>query len=252
MQVAQTIGQAYRHGDQIVIKTTAPPLKSPSDEVLVIWHDKRSITPEQRRKAWALIGEIANYCGYRSGSDKEQMHQYLKDCFIMQMRETTGEEWQPFSLADTDMTTARHYITYLVQFCIDMDVPTREPLWSMAEDLQAYVYQCAVHGVCAVCRRKAGIHHVDAVGMGRNRRTINHAGLMGLPLCWGIRSHHFEAHQLGDAAFMDKYKLAPIEITQEIAKLYRLRAQADEELLRELAEHEAGEADEETGLPELP
>lgn len=250
--MAQTIGRAYRHGDGIVIKTTAPPLASPSDEVLVIWHDRRSITPEQRRKAWALIGEIANHCGYRSGSDKEQMHEHLKERFLDRMRETTGEEWQPFSLRDTDMTTARHYITFLIEFCLEMDVPTREPLWSMAEDVTAYVYQCAVHGVCAVCRRKAGIHHVDAVGMGRNRRSINHVGLLGMPLCWGIHGHHFEAHQLGDAAFMDKYHLEPIEITMEIARIYKLRAEADEELLQSLAEHEAGEINEDTGLPELP
>jgi len=249
--VAQTIGRAYRHGDGIIIKTTAPPMDNLSDEVTVIWHDKRSISPEQRRKAWALIGEIARHCGYLSQSDKRQMHQELKAKFLAQMRDVE-EPVEMFSLRDTDMTTAREYITFLVEICIEFDVPTKEPLWQMAEDVEAYVYQCAIHGVCAVCRRHAGMHHVDAVGMGRNRRRIGHVGLMGISLCWGVRGHHFEAHQLGDAAFMDKYLLAPIEITKEIAIIYKLRAEADEELLQALAEHEAGETDEGTGLPELP
>ena len=247
----QTTGKAYRNGDSIVIRTVMPDKPNLSDEVTVIWHDKRSISPEQRRKAWALIGEIARHCGYLSQSDKRRMHQELKAKFLAQMRD--GEEpVEMFSLRDTDMTTAREYITFLVEICIEFDVPTKEPLWQMAEDIEAYVYQCAIHGICAVCRRKAGIHHVDAVGMGRNRRSINHVGLLGMPLCWGIHGHHFEAHQLGDAAFMDKYHLEPIEITVEIARIYKLRAEADEELLQALAEHEAGETNEDTGLPELP
>lgn len=247
----QTTGKAYRNEDGIVIRTVMPDKPNLSDEVTVIWHDKRSISPEQRRKAWALIGEIARHCGYLSQSDKRQMHQELKAKFLAQMRD--GEEpVEMFSLRDTDMTTAREYITFLVEICIEFDVPTKEPLWQMAEDIEAYVYQCSIHGICAVCRRHAGMHHVDAVGMGRNRRHIGHVGLMGISLCWGVRGHHFEAHQLGDERFMDKYHLAPIQITDEIARIYQLRAAADAELLQALEEHEAGEADENAGLPELP
>lgn len=244
----QTTGKAYRHGDGIVIRTVMPDKPNLSDEVTVIWHDKRSISPEQRRKAWALIGEIARHCGYLSQSDKRQMHQELKAKFLAQMRDS-DEPGEMFSLRDTDMTTAREYITFLVEICIEFDVPTKEPLWQMAEDIEAYVYQCAIHGVCAVCRRHAGLHHVDAVGMGRNRRHIGHVGLLGISLCWGVRGHHLEAHQLGDAAFLEKYFLTAIPITEEIAKIYTLRAEADKEVLLEMEAHEEHEEDH---LQELP
>jgi hypothetical protein len=55
--------------------------------------------------------------------------------------------------------------------------------------------------------------------MGRNRTEIDHHGLPCLPLC---RIHHGAAHDSGDEAFMAKYHLEPVPITDEIIKLYKL------------------------------
>ena len=100
-------------------------------------------------------------------------------------------------------------------------------LAELAEDVQAYVYACCMNKVCAVCRRKAELHHVDRVGMGRNRDDICHTGMEALPLC---RDHHMEAHQHGDARLMDKYHLEPITIDEKIARHYKLgkKKEADE------------------------
>ena len=223
-----TIGKAFDHKGAVAVKTVRPPADNLSDEVVVLWTDKRIISPEQRRKAWALIGEIAAWAGYLSASDKDMVNTDMKREFLITRYKNLSQSVleafgkSPFSLSDVDMSTARMYITFLVDFCIEHGVPTKEPLQELADDVQAYVYHCAVNKVCAVCRRHAGIHHVDAVGMGRNRDDIVHVGMEALPLCWGVNGHHQELHQIGNKAFLAKYHLVPIVIDEKIAKLYKL------------------------------
>ena len=230
-----TTGKAYDHRGGVVIQTTRPPAENLSDQVTVIWQDARTISPEQRRKAWALIGEIAAWAGYMTAADKDAINANMKINFLVQRAEqlTTAAIEKigssRFSLSDVDMTTARLYITFLIDFCIENGVPTKEPLWELADDIEAYVYHCAVNQVCAVCRRHAGLHHVDAVGMGRDRQEIVHVGMRALPLCWGVEGHHQEAHQIGNARFLEKYHLTPIVIDEKIAKIYKLKGAKNHE-----------------------
>ena len=88
------------------------------------------------------------------------------------------------------------------------------------------MYHCSITGVCAVCRRHAGVHHVNAVGMGRNRDVINHIGMLHLPLCWGVGGHHQEIEQIGDESFLEKYQLITIPIDEKIARFYKLKMEA--------------------------
>lgn len=219
-----TTGRAFDHRGGVAVKTTRPPAEHLSDQVTVLWQDKRTISPEQRRKAWALIGEIAAFGGYMSAADREQLNADMKRQFLIErVDDLTAEAIRKFSLSDVDMTTARLYITFLVDFCIEHGVPTRDPLWELADDIEAYVYHCSVNKVCAVCRKHAGIHHVDTVGMGRNRDTINHLGMLHLPLCWGVGGHHQEVEQIGNERFLQKYHLVPIPIDERIAKVHKLK-----------------------------
>ena len=225
-----TVGKAYDHRGGIVVKTSRPPAEHLSDQVTVLWQDARTISPEQRRKAWALIGEIAAFGGYVGAGDREQLNQDMKRKFLIErVDDLTAEAIRRFSLSDVDMTTARLYITFLIDFCIEHGVPSHQPLWELADDIEAYVYQCSVNGVCAVCRRHAGIHHVETVGMGRDREEISHIGMLHLPLCWGVGGHHQELHQIGDQAFCDKYHLIPIPIDERIAKIHKLHGGKDNE-----------------------
>ena len=170
-----------------------------------------------------MIGEIAAAYGYLAQGDKTTINANLKGEFLRaRLDKLQQEAIRAFSLSDVDMTTARLYIDFLIEFVIVNGISTKEPLQELADDVQAYVYHCAMNKVCAVCRKHAGIHHIDTVGMGRNRDTINHLGLQALPLCWGVNGHHQEAHQLGDNAFMAKYHLEPILIDEKIVKLYKI------------------------------
>lgn len=183
-------------------------------EVQIGLEDGRRITPEQRRKAFALVGEIAAWSGY----EKDEAHLTLKHDFIQNHLEQLQREL--FSLSDCDITTAREYISYLIEFCLTFDVPTHVPLVELCDDAERYVYACLIHKKCCVCGKKAELHHVDRVGMGNNRNEIEHEGRRCYPLC---REHHMEVDQLGDRLLGEKYHIAPVLIDARIIKTYRLR-----------------------------
>ena len=183
------------------------------DEVTVDIPDGRRISPEQRRKAYALMGEIAEW----SGSSPDEVKLVQKHDFVT--RHLEGLHRELFSLSDCDMTTARLYISYLIDFVLEFDVPLRVPLVTLCDDIHKAVYSCLMHKRCIICGKPCDLHHVDRVGMGRDRHDICHIGMECLPLC---REHHNEAHDHGDNALMDKYHLETVTIDEKIARLYRL------------------------------
>ena len=80
-----------------------------------------------RRKCYALIGEIAEFVeGFRTAETIEDTKQVMKWDFILKRMES--QERQLFSLSSCDMSTAREFITYLIDFIVKNDIPTRVPL----------------------------------------------------------------------------------------------------------------------------
>lgn len=187
------------------------------DEVLVELPDKRPASNEQKAKAHILMKAIAEY----SGEDKDHTEFLLKSMFLDKYMASLTKKY--FSLATCDMTTARDFISMLVNFCIEFDVPVGKPLYELCEDVEQYVYQCTFKKVCLVCGRKAELHHCEGstVGMGRNRKLIIHEGLEVMPLC---REHHNEVHQHGQKAFNNKYHFESGHIaTKETCKIWGLK-----------------------------
>lgn len=194
-------------------------------EAQVFLPDGRTISPEQRRKAWALIGEIAAWGGYLTAQDKDTLNGHMKRKFLVErMDELTAKAIQQFSLGNVDMETASLYISFLVDFCMENDVPTRQPIIDLCDDVQRAVYSALLHKRCIVCGKPATIHHVDRVGMGRNREEICHIGMRALPLCWNDdgSGHHQEAHRIGDVALCDRYHLESVIIDEKIARRYKM------------------------------
>ena len=216
----ETIGKAYEQRGIVYVKTSRPAVDNLSDDVRVIWQDRRSISPEQQRKAWAILGEICVWAGYHS-SEKEDVNAHLKQRFLLQQVEEYRR--QAFSLSDCTMTRAREYIDFLIEFCLMNAVPTRFSLAEYAEDIRKYVYACLMHKKCAICGQPADLHHVDAIGMGYNRNTKPQLGNRVLPLC---RTHHTEFHTIGLSMFMERYHLEPVELDRRIAKVYGLTKKA--------------------------
>lgn len=186
----------------------------------IILDDGRKISPQQRRKVYALLGEIDEYVnGIRTAEGMEEQKRLLKLEFMLKRMSKT--ERQLFSLSDTDVTTAREFITFVIDFIVANDVPTRIPLLEQCEDIGRYVYACLVNKRCCICGKPCDLHHVTGskIGMGGNREQVHHLGRACLPLC---REHHNEAHQDEDG-LMRRYHIEPVKIDARICKIYKLK-----------------------------
>lgn len=190
-------------------------------KVEVILPDGRRISPEQRRKCYSLIGEIAEYVdGVRNADTIEEQKGLLKMEFMLKRMESA--ERRMFSLSDCDMSTARGFITYLIDFIIANDIPTRVPLIEQCDDIAAYMYACTAHRKCAVCGRPADIHHCEGsrIGAGVDRAKAHQLGREVLPLC---RVHHTECHAMPEGDFVAKYHLQTVRLDEALCKRLKLR-----------------------------
>lgn len=171
--------------------------------------DGRTRSTEQVRKVYALLRDISQYTGYAP----EEVKELLKYNFMI------DHDAEYFSMHDVDMTTAREFITYLIDFCLEWDVPCQDRLLNLAEDISRYLYMCLAHRKCAICGAKADVHHVDAVGMGRDRDDIIHIGMRAIALC---REHHIEIETIGNHAFFEKYHVYGIELDEWLCNILNL------------------------------
>lgn len=211
-----TTGKAWDTQKGVVVQTTRPDIPNLSDDVIVVWQDKRSRTPEQIKKAWALMGEIAEYQGQR----KDDV--YREQCTEFTLKHLEILQGQLFHLSTATVSTARAFINLLVEIIVEYGIPTKEPLYGLCDDIPRYVYACLMNKKCAICGRKADIHHCQGstVGMGRNRKTMIHIGLELMPLC---REHHGECHNIGQKMFNGKYHLQGIPADEKICKKVGLK-----------------------------
>ena len=184
-------------------------LQKQVDKIEIRLNDGREISAEQRKKIFALIRDIADW----SGDEPERIRKYTEFEYRLQ----NGLE--PFSLSDCDMSTAREYITYLIDFCFIHSVPTRDTLLNRTDDINKYLYSCLEHRKCAVCNQKADVHHIDTIGMGRDRATIIHLGMEAIALC---RTHHQQAHTQGKA-FFEKYHLYGVKLDKYLCEKLNLK-----------------------------
>ena len=190
-------------------------------KVEIILPDGRRISAEQRRKVYALLGEVAEYVdGIRNADTIEEQKRLLKMEFMLKRMEAT--ERRMFSLSDCDMTTAREFISYLIEFIIKQDIPTKVSLLEHCEDIGRYIYSSILHRKCCVCGKKADIHHVgfDRIGMGNDRNKVHHVGREVIPLC---RTHHDECHH-DEKGFIAKYHLQTIKLDESLCKKLKLKS----------------------------
>ena len=161
--------------------------------------DGRHISAAQRKKIYATVRDIADFTGYLPEEEKE----WMKYLHIIR----TGGEY--FSLSTCSMDTAREFINTILEYVIEHGIPLSEPGVDRTDDIGKYLYYCLKHKKCAVCGKSGEIHHVDAIGMGRNRRKVDDSSCCKICLC---RMHHTIAHQRGMKAFEQMYHVYGIVI----------------------------------------
>ncbi len=185
------------------------------NEVYIDLIDSRPLSDRQRRMCYALIHAIAEW----SGSEEEEVKQAFKLDFWAEQVDTLADKI--FSLSNAPMSLVAEFQRFLVRFIISNGVPVKRPLREYVDDVRDYTYMCLIHKKCAVCGRRADLHHIDAIGMGNDRNEVKHLGREVMSLC---REHHTEIHTLGKAEFMEKYHLnGGIEVDGTILKIYGLK-----------------------------
>lgn len=197
----------------------------------IILSDGRQISPQQRNKIFALIRDITRHV---SGWDTKktafnEMLTAMQLNYIIDLADKEEIRYQltynycqlagidVFSLRnrseDTiDMTTARDFIDWLVELCVEHGIPCSDTLLNRCEDQQRYLYACVMNRVCCICGKPADIHEYDIVGMGRNREEIHHLGQRVQPLC---RIHHQEVGNIGQKAFDARYHVSWVKLDEK-------------------------------------
>ena len=177
--------------------------------------DNRTLSDKQRRACYALLREISDFTG--EGTDR--VKEYMKVKFLADDFGETADKI--FSLANAPMSLVCAFQRFLVRFILEWDIPCSFPLLDMVDDTADYIYSCLINRKCAICGQRAELHHVDRVGMGRDRESIVHEGMEALPLC---RKHHDEVHLIGQDSFNNKYHIeGGITLDKTLCRLYGLK-----------------------------
>ena len=188
-------------------------------ECLVQPLDARPLSDRQRKMCYALLREISDYTGQDVHSAKE----YLKLRFLADDFGETAD--RIFSLSNAPMSLVCAFQRYLVRFVMEYDIPCRVPLLEYVDDVPDYIYACLIAKKCCITGRPADLHHIDRVGMGRDRDDIIHEGMEVLPLC---REMHQEAHTMSDREFFEKYHLpGGVVMDKTLCRIYKVKAKRE-------------------------
>lgn len=185
-------------------------------DVYVEFIDSRPLSDKQRRGCYAMIGEIADWMGESRSEAKE----------LLKVEFWTSELWQTtdrlFSLSNAPVSVVAAFQRWLARFMVSHDIPSKKSLLSYVDDISDYIYSCLINKKCCICGKGADLHHVDRIGMGRDRTDVIHEGMEALPLC---REHHTQAHGMPDAEFFKLYHIdGGINLDKTLCKIYGLKA----------------------------
>ena len=189
-------------------------------ECLVQPIDSRTLSDQQRKMCYALLREISEYTGQGMDSAKE----WMKIKFLAEDLEQTADKI--FSLSNAPMSLVCAFQRFLIRFILEWDIPCRFSLLEYVDDVADYIYSCLVTKKCCICGAPTDLHHIDRVGMGRNRNDMIHEGMEVLPLC---REHHQEAHTMPDAEFFERYHIpGGVVMDKTLCRLYGLKKRKED------------------------
>jgi hypothetical protein len=112
--------------------------------------DGRLISSEQRKKIFACVKDISLYTGYEA--------EYIRDLLTLAFCYENSIE--PFSLSDCSLETAREFISYLIDFCLDNEIPLSETAIERTDDIGKYLYLCIKKSICCVCGKQGVIYNL--------------------------------------------------------------------------------------------
>ncbi len=168
--------------------------------------DSRVITAPQRKFINALCRDIARY----TGDTIDQVREHRKLEFI---HDKGLPYFSTSELAkNCSVSLASQFISYIVDFCLDNDIALAEAPSRYLDDIKPYLIKCLWIRKCVICGKDAEVHHVDAIGMGRNRKKVDHSKHNMMALCW---KHHGQLHNGGQETFMLRNHVVGVLMNEE-------------------------------------
>ena len=175
-------------------------------DVDLAFFDKNQRTQEQNKIMHCLFREISVWsCGYDTPKEELEYKNYMKKQYSD----------KPFKTSKMTVTEATDFIAFIIEFCFQAGVPFRDKGINMTDDINKYLFLCLKYRKCAVTGRPGEIHHVDAIGMGRDRRQVDHSQHRLVCLS---REPHKQAHDMGWEEFAALHHIDGIRISSEQVK----------------------------------
>ncbi|WP_144429927.1 putative HNHc nuclease [Paenilisteria newyorkensis] len=209
-------------GRQLVIVEFDEPmpkyqLEKMSPEIEIQLHDGRRKSPGQNKLIHALLNEITvAYVGPSTSIQRKIDLEYTKSTMKAMFADELGRN--SFSVGKANMTEATDFIEYLINFCIREGIELKNRDMYKDYNLQHWSFCCLIHGKCAISGVNQGVekHHAkNLVGMGRNRRNLDHLDSYFISLS---AVYHEEAHKLGWTDFSKKYHVECVKLSTEWIK----------------------------------
>lgn len=174
--------------------------------------EKRTLA--QNNMIYALISDIVKH--YYNDFEKTHKVAFRNDTEAVKKTLKTGFAQQSglpkkFSTAKLSKDQATEFISYIIEFCFQFDIPLSKPGIQLTSDINRYLFLCIKYRKCAVTGKPGEIHHIDAIGMGRDRREYDHS--KSLLICLS-REMHTEVHKIGWTAFKNKYYVDGIRLSE--------------------------------------
>ena len=168
---------------------------------------KGTTTDAQRKHYWALVADIQEYTGY----PKWEVIQLTEAIFH---REKDSNKRPSVARNKQKLELTQEWLQMIIEWCIENQVPFRKNQEYVPADEGKYFFKLTMNRLCWICGQpESDLAHVEAVGSGRNRKSIDHTQHHVMTLC---RKHHSEQHQIGIETFLSKYKLpAGIKLSEE-------------------------------------
>lgn len=178
----------------------------PDGRVVLDFIEKDDITDLQRDHYWALIGDIVDWTGYPDDAVDAKIR-------VGFMKENHLDDYPSIKRHAMKKKTASQLLEYTILYCINKQIPFRKQQFYLTTDTNKMLYALTMKRLCWECGKpNSQIMHEKTVGMGRNRKTIDHRDYKFM--C-GCQEHHDEQHRIGVKAYCLKYHFKPIKLSAE-------------------------------------
>jgi hypothetical protein len=107
------------------------------------------ITPEQRKKIYVLIKDIAEYTG--NGKDNEKDNMKAMFC--------SDRGIESFSLSDCETEIAGSFIEWLIEFCFEHGISLSENPQEGLSDIESYLRICIKKSKCCICGKDGTVYN---------------------------------------------------------------------------------------------